>query len=250
MIAARLRALHVPGRPLVLPNAWDADTARAVVEAGFPVVATSSVAVARSLGHADGEQAPVDEMLAAARRIARAVDVPVTVDAESGYGLPPAELVERLLDAGASGFNIEDTDHRAGVRREVEQQAELLASLRQEAGDRLVINARIDSFLGSGGGAVDERALVPEVLDRARRYLAAGADVVYPIHVRDARVIRAITTELAQAPVNVTLLPDGPDLTELAALGVARVSLGGGLRTVAREAVTRFLSDLAGRTRH
>ena len=97
--------------------------------AGFRVVATSSVAVARSLGHADGERAPVDEMLAAARRIACAVDVPVMIDAESGYGLPPAELVERLIEVGASGFNIEDTDHRTGARRQPEQQAELLAAL-------------------------------------------------------------------------------------------------------------------------
>ncbi|EID55526.1 isocitrate lyase/PEP mutase family protein [Saccharomonospora xinjiangensis] len=245
MTAARLRALHVPGTPVVLPNAWDADTARAVVEAGFPVVATSSVAVAASLGYSDGECAPADEMLAAAHRIARAVEVPVTVDAESGYGLPPAELAGRLLDAGISGLNIEDTDHRAGSRRHPDQQAELLSALREAAGDELVINARIDSFL-SRGGSVDERALVPEVLDRARRYLEAGADVVYPIHVRDAEVIRTITSELAPAAVNVTLLPDGPSLAELTSLRVARVSLGGGLRAVAAEAVRTFLADLAG----
>ncbi|WP_232286382.1 isocitrate lyase/PEP mutase family protein [Saccharomonospora azurea] len=229
----------------MLPNVWDADTATAVLETGFPVVATSSVAVARSLGYPDGEQAPVDEMLAVVRRIARVVDVPVTVDAESGYGLPPAELVERLVEAGASGFNIEDTDHRTGARRHPDQQAELVAALKESAGDRLVINARIDSFLACHDSGPDERELVPEVLDRARCYLAAGADVVYPIHVRGAQVIRTITTELGSAPVNVTLLPGGPDLAELAALGVARVSLGGGLRTMVRTALGRFLTELA-----
>lgn len=244
--AGRLRALHVAGAPLVLPNAWDADTAAAVVEAGFPVVATSSVAVARSLGHADEEQAPVDEMLAAAERITRAVNVPVSVDVESGYGLPPVELVERLLELGASGCNIEDTDNQTGTRRAPEEQAALLAEFRAAGREALVLNARIDSFLG---GRVDEWSVLPDAVDRAHRYLAAGADVVYPIDARDPAVIAEFTRQVQPHPVNVTLLPGGPDLAELGASGVARVSLGGGLRTVAREAVARFLADLAGHSR-
>src|SRR5215212_1212307 len=91
-----LRSLHVPGRPLVLPNAWDVASARAVVDAGFPVVATTGGGVAATLGYEDHEGAPVDEMLAAAGRIARGVDVPVTVDAEAGYGMRPEELVAAL----------------------------------------------------------------------------------------------------------------------------------------------------------
>src|SRR5918997_4399282 len=101
--AAVLRSLHVPGEPLVLPNAWDAASAKAVVAAGFPVVATTSAGVAESLGYADHEGAPADEMLTAARRIARVVEVPVTVDAEAGYGLAPAELAAALEDVGAAG---------------------------------------------------------------------------------------------------------------------------------------------------
>ncbi|GAB2975965.1 hypothetical protein GCM10017788_40890 [Amycolatopsis acidiphila] len=147
MTAAALRALHVPGNPLLLPNAWDADSARLVEEAGFPVVATSSVAVAAALGYADGEQAPAEEMFAAAARIARAVSVPVTVDAESGYGLPAAELAERLLGAGAVGCNLEDTDHARGGIRAVGEQADRLAAVREAAGQDLVLNARIDLFL-------------------------------------------------------------------------------------------------------
>src|SRR6516165_12434495 len=92
----RLRSLHRPGEPLLLPNAWDVATARAVVAAGFPVVATTSGGVAATLGYEDGERAPADEMLAAAGRIARGVEVPVTVDAEAGYGIKPAELVAAL----------------------------------------------------------------------------------------------------------------------------------------------------------
>src|SRR3954471_14703983 len=106
-----LRSLHRPGDPLLLPNALDVATARAVVAAGFPVVATTSGGVAGALGYEDHEGAPGDEMLAAAGRITRAVDVPVTVDAEAGYGMEPAELVDALRTIGAAGCNLEDTDH-------------------------------------------------------------------------------------------------------------------------------------------
>src|SRR4051794_17876485 len=121
-----LRSLHRAGDPLLLPNAWDVATAKAVVAAGFPVVATSSAAVAATLGYEDHEGAPGDEMLAAAARIARSVDVPVTVDGEAGYRMEPAELVAALRSAGAAGFNLEDTDHAAGSLREPERQAERL----------------------------------------------------------------------------------------------------------------------------
>src|SRR5689334_17848261 len=108
-----LRSLHRPGDPLLLPNAWDVATARAVVEAGFPVVATTSAGVADTLGYEDHEDAPGHEMLAAAGRIARAVEVPVTVDAEAGYGMRPEELVAALRGAGVAGCNLEDTDYGA-----------------------------------------------------------------------------------------------------------------------------------------
>ena len=120
-----LRSLHRPGAPLLLPNAWDVATARAVVAAGFPVVATTSAGVAATLGYADHE-APADEMVAAAARIATSVEVPVTVDAEAGYGMEPAELVTALRSAGAAGCNLEDTDHTAGCLRDPERHAEWL----------------------------------------------------------------------------------------------------------------------------
>lgn len=95
-----LRSLHRPGSPLVLPNVWDVATAKAVVDAGFPVVATTSAGVAAALGYDDHEQAPPQEMLDAAARICRGVDVPVTVDAEAGYGMPAADLVAALREMG------------------------------------------------------------------------------------------------------------------------------------------------------
>src|ERR671919_1325638 len=113
-----VRSLHRPGAPLLLPNAWDVATARVVAAAGFPVVATTSAGVAGALGYEDHEGAPGDEMLAAAARIARGVEVPVTVDAEAGYGMEPAELVPALRSAGAAGFNLEDTDYAAGGLRD------------------------------------------------------------------------------------------------------------------------------------
>src|SRR3954469_25091472 len=106
-----LRSLHRARDPLLLPNAWDVATARAVVAAGFPVVATTSGGVAGTLGYEDHEGAPGDEMLAAGGRIARGGEVPVAVDAEAGYGMEPAELVAALRTAGAAGCNLEDTDH-------------------------------------------------------------------------------------------------------------------------------------------
>src|SRR3954470_5440794 len=155
-----LRSLQRPGAPLLLPNAWDVATARAVVTAGFPVVATTSGGVAATLGYEDHEGAPADEMLAAAARIARNVNVPVTVDAEAGYGMEPADLVAALRSAGAAGFNLEDSDYAAGGLRDPDRHAEWLRAVREAASKqdyRPVINARIDVFLhpflaGAGPG--------------------------------------------------------------------------------------------------
>jgi hypothetical protein len=147
-----LRSLHVPGTPLVLPNAWDVASARAVVAAGFPVVATTSGGVAASLGYEDHERAPGDEMVAAAGRIAGAVEVPVTVDAEAGYGMEPADLVAALKKIGAAGCNLEDTNHATGELRDPVEHAAWLRAVREAASDQsyaLVINARIDVFLSA-----------------------------------------------------------------------------------------------------
>src|SRR5262249_21296105 len=147
-----LRSLHRPGDPLLLPNAWDVATARAVVAAGFPVVATTSGGVAATLGYEDHEGAPAEQMLAAAGRIARGVDVPVTVDAEAGYGMEPADLVAALLAMGAAGCNLEDSDYAVGSLRDRDRHAEWLAAVREAASDGgypLVINARVDVFLGA-----------------------------------------------------------------------------------------------------
>jgi 2-methylisocitrate lyase-like PEP mutase family enzyme len=241
-----LRSLHRPGDPLLLPNAWDVATARAVVAAGFPVVATTSAGVAQALGHEDHEAAPPDEMLAAAARIAHGVDVPVTVDAEAGYGMEPDALVEALRRAGAAGCNLEDTDHASGRLRDPDRHAAWLDAVRRAAaadGYRLVINARIDVLLGpllAGAPPGTQAELLPDALRRAHAYLDAGVDCVYPIGLWEPDPLRRFTAE-AGGPVNVIRLPQTPSLAELAALGVARVSWGPFLF---REAMARFEDQL------
>ena len=242
----QLRSLHRPGTPLMLPNAWDAATARAVVEAGFPVVATTSAGIAVSLGYEDHHGAPAEEMFAAAARIARSVEVPVTVDAEAGYEMEPAELVAALRSAGAAGCNLEDTDHAADQLRDPDQHAQWLGAVREAAAADnypMVINARVDVFIRPflAGDPGNQEQLVSEGLRRANAYLEAGADCVYPIALWEPDPLRTFLAEIS-GPVNVVPLPQSPPLPELAELGAARVSWGPFLH---REAMARFEEKLA-----
>lgn len=238
--AARLRELHRAPGLLVLANCWDAASARIVERAGFPAAATTSAGVAESLGHDDTDSLPPDLAFAAVERIAAAVTVPVTADLEAGYGLAPGDLVTRLLAAGAVGCNLEDTDHRRGGLVEARAQAGRIAAVKaagRAAGVDIVVNARIDVVL-SGAGDHDE------AVDRGRRYLAAGADCVYPIMVTDRRAIAALVEQLG-GPVNVLVRPGVPDLRVLRELGVARASLGSGLFRTAMAEVAAEAARLA-----
>jgi 2-methylisocitrate lyase-like PEP mutase family enzyme len=241
--ARRLAALHAGERPLLLPNAWDAASAQVLERAGFPAIATSSSAVAASLGYPDGEVAPATQMLAAVARIAAISSVPVTADLEAGYGLPPAEIVERLLEAGAVGCNLEDSDNRSGGLVEVERQAERLAQVRAAAdvsGVGLVINARVDVYLHQIGTPGQRLA---ESLRRARRYLEAGADCVFPILASDEESIAELVRGVG-GPVNVLYKPGMPSLERLAELGVARVSFGGGLHRATQVLLERLATRI------
>ena len=237
--AERLRAMHHGQRPLVLPNAWDPVSARAFADAGFAAVATSSAAIAATLGYADG-QTPAAQMRAAVAAIASAVDVPVTADVEDGYGMPPAELADRLLAAGLAGCNLEDSDPAARTLADPGAQADFLAAVRAVAGQELVINARVDVFVrpSPGGDSAVERAV-----QRGRAYLAAGADCVYPI-LAPADDLARLVREIA-GPVNAMQHAGGPSLAELAALGVARISFGGGLHRQAAQYVAEMATALA-----
>jgi 2-methylisocitrate lyase-like PEP mutase family enzyme len=173
--------------------------------------------------------------------------MPVTVDAEAGYGMQPAELVGALRSAGAAGCNLEDTDHSDGSLRDPDRHAEWLRAVRQAAsedGYPLVINARVDVFLGpflAGAGPETQDELVPEALRRAHAYLEAGVDCVYPITLWEPDALRRFIAQVDK-PVNVVRVPQAPPLADVAALGVARVSWGPFLYF---DAQARFADQLA-----
>ncbi len=227
--ATAFRRMHLEPPILVLPNAWDVASAKALAALpGCRALATSSAAVARSLGHEDGERAPAAEMVEAARRIAAAVDIPVTADLERGYG-DPVGTARAAWAAGLVGINVEDST-RSGLLPLEEQVATLKAM--RAAVPELVINARVDVFLGIGRGDVDE------AVERANAYLTAGADCTYPILapvVSIAELARRI-----DGPMNVLALRDTPSPTDLQDLGVARLTWGSGLATAAYDEATRI----------
>lgn len=222
--AEQLRSLHRVGDPLVLVNVWDAASARRVEAAGARALATSSAAIAASLGVPDDNTMDPALAFQAVRRVAADAVVPVTADLEGGYRLSADDLVAGLLAAGAVGCNLEDSDHaRPGHLLDAEAAADRLAGVRsaaQRAGVGIVLNARIDTFIHIS----DAAAAVDETLRRARLYLEAGADCVYPIRVADAALATTLARELTGA-LNTNL---GPSTTvaELAAAGVSRISLG------------------------
>lgn len=216
--AEALRTLHRPGQPLLLANVWDPPSARAVEAAGLSAIATASNALAPANGYEDHGKLPPDIAFGALRRIADAVRVPVTGDLEDGYGLSAREFVDRLLAAGACGANLEDTDHVRGTLGDAGRQADFIAEIKHAArarGVNPVINARVDVHLH--GGTAEEG------LRRAARYLAAGADCIYPIFVRDEGVLREY---VSLGPTNVLYGPEKIALARLAELGVARISVG------------------------
>ncbi|MER5259905.1 isocitrate lyase/phosphoenolpyruvate mutase family protein [Streptomyces sp. NPDC002855] len=233
------RALHhgrAPGDPLVLPGPWDAASARVFVEAGFPAVATPSAGVAASLGYADGE-VPPDEMFAAVTRIVRSVSgaVPVSADIEGGYGLAPKELVERLLETGAVGCNLEDSESAGGALKDPREQAEWLAEVRSVAGGGLFINARVDTFIR---GVADPG----QAIERARLYVAAGADCVYPIGA-PPEALPALRGGIS-GPINAGARPSRASLRELGELGATRITFGPGLQIRATEALREITAEL------
>ena len=246
--AALLKQLHAGPGMLVLPNAWDAASARVIEAAGFPALATTSAGVANALGYEDHQGAPASEMLEAAARVTRAVSIPVSIDFEAGYGMAPAEVVEQLIAVGAAGFNFEDSDHDSDAPMiDAEIQAERIAAIKSEsakAGVDLVLNARVDVFIHRQG-TLQEQAT--EGLRRARLYKHAGADCVYPILLADEAIISDFVA--AVGPINVNLRPDGPlTLQTTAALGVRRISYAASLFRAALNTLEGLSADIRTQT--
>ncbi|MFF0472335.1 isocitrate lyase/phosphoenolpyruvate mutase family protein [Streptomyces sp. NPDC004284] len=240
MSASALRALHhdLPAdAPLVLPGPWDAASARAFEAAGFPALATPSAGIAASLGYEDGAT-PAAEMFAAVARIVRSVSVPVTADLEGGYGLPPAELVERVRESGAVGVNLEDSGPDRALK-DPRAHADWLAEVRAAAGPSLFLNARVDVYIRPSADPLEE------AVTRARLYASAGADCVYPIAAPPAD-LPALRAALGDLPVNALAVPGGPSFSELGRLGASRVTFGDGLLGRALRDVTVLATALRG----
>jgi len=250
---AAFRRLHQPGGGtiLVLPNAWDAMSARLIEAAGAAAIATTSAAVSWSLGRPDGEGLTRDEMIGAVRRIADTVAIPVSADIEGGYGKGSpedvAETVTAVIAAGAVGINLEDAPGSDGkLLIEPSRQAERIAAARaaaKAAGVDLFVNARVDVYL-RGVGA--EAGRFDETVRRAVAYVAAGADGIFVPGVADAPTIRRLAAAVG-APLNVMAGPGAPSTAELRELGVARVSVGPMIALAAmariRLAAARLLAD-------
>ena len=250
--AAHFRQLHTPatGSMLVLPNAWDAMSARLVEAAGAHAVATTSAGISWALGYPDGQGLTREAMVEAVRAIASAVRVPVTADIESGYGQGTpddvAATVRGVIAAGAVGVNLEDSPGRDGAPLlDAAVQSARIAAARAaavEAGVDLFINARIDTYLKKVGADGERYA---ETVRRAKAYTAAGADGVFIPLVSDADTIRRLAADVG-APLNVLGGPGMPSVDELRALGVARVSVGPGLARAVMALVRRAATELLG----
>jgi 2-methylisocitrate lyase-like PEP mutase family enzyme len=229
--AERFRTMHRGQEILILPNAWDAASARVIVEAGFGAVATTSAGIAFSLGYPDGERISREEMLAAVGRITATVNVPVTADTEAGYGNRPedaARTAQGVILAGAVGMNLEDaTENRECPLVDLALQLEKIAAVRESARSAavpLVLNARTDVYLLQVG---PPEKRYDEALQRLAAFRDAGADCVFLPGVRDAETIGRLVQDL-RCPVNILAGPGSPPIPELRKLGVARVSLGSG----------------------
>jgi 2-methylisocitrate lyase-like PEP mutase family enzyme len=238
--AAAFHALHKDF--LILPNAWDAASARVTQEAGAKAIATSSAAVAWAHGFADGHHFPVEKLITVVEEIARVVSVPVTTDAEGGYDDDPkraADNVTALINVGAVGVNIEDgkQPHELHLKK-----IEAIRTAAEKAGVNLFINARTDVYLKK---LVAPEAALEETLKRARAFKNAGASGLF-VPVAKIDDIPAIA-EGAGLPLNVMAIPGLPDAADLKALGVKRLSAATAVFNAAlagaHEATVDFLRD-------
>jgi 2-methylisocitrate lyase-like PEP mutase family enzyme len=220
-------ALHVPGDPLILFNAWDAGSARAVAEAGARAIATGSASVAAAHGRSDSEQLPIELALANAERVVAAVDLPVTIDFEGGYAVEPelvAANIRRLAESGAVGCNLEDQVVGGEGLYPTDRQCERIRAARAAAGESFFINARTDIFLKARPDPADQ-AMVDAALARADAYAEAGANGLFVPGLVDLGLFEQVCRS-SPLPVNFLEYPGGPSAAEVAAAGAARISHG------------------------
>ncbi len=227
--ASALLALHTSGKLLILPNVWSPLGARILEARGYPAIATASAAVSASLGYQDGEHIRRSTLIDIIGRIARSVDVPVTADIEAGYGKTGsdvAETVRAVIDAGVVGVNIEDGIDDDHELRPIDEQCERIAAVREFAARRgvhLVINARIDSYVWPGFPSPGDAT--EDAVTRAKAYVGAGADCVYPMGPGDEATVRVLRKRI-DSPINILGTPKSAPLSVLESIGINRVSFG------------------------
>jgi 2-methylisocitrate lyase-like PEP mutase family enzyme len=245
--AEQFRKLHHGPRMLLLPNAWDVASARILEECGHPAIATSSAAVAFSLGYPDGQRISRDEMLEVCGRIARAVNIPVTADLEAAYGTTVKDVTETVkvaIDAGIIGMNFEDVtgdDESSFV--DLPLQVEKIRAIRETAkslGVPFVLNARTDIYLMPIG---PEATRFERTVERLRAYRDAGASCLFVPGLYDAETIAKLV-KAVEAPLNILATPACPPMEELEKIGVARVSAGSGLMRAAMGVVQRVAKEM------
>lgn len=231
-------ALHQSSQPqsrgFVLPNAWDAASARVLEQAGFAAIGTTSAGIAHARGLQDGQTLSRDEMLREVQTIIRAVSVPVNADIETGYGDTSEDVawtVTAFVTAGAAGINLEDA---CGAELYgISQQAERLRAARAAIGATglpVFLNARIDTYLL--GTSHTPEARLAETLARGHAYVAAGADGLFVPLATDPDLLRTLAHDL-NVPINVMAFPGSPAPAELLAAGATRVSYGQSLMLAA-----------------
>jgi len=236
------RNLH-DGDLLLLPNAWDAGSARLVESLGAKAIATTSAGLAWSRGYPDGDALPIEQLLAAARDIARVIRVPLTVDIEGGYSSDPAvvaQVVNGIIDVGAAGINLEDG---ASTPELLCAKIEAARNTAARANADLFINARTDVYLR--GLATDDAAL-DEVVRRAELYRSAGCDGIFAPCLTDGRAIEIIAAAINPLPLNIMLMPNLPSITLLRKQGVRRLSAGAALAQSALGFISRLTTDFLG----
>jgi 2-methylisocitrate lyase-like PEP mutase family enzyme len=219
-------ALHQPGTPLILFNVWDAGSSVAIAKAGAKAIATGSWGVAGAHGIGDGEKLPLDTALSTLAEIVAVTDLPVSIDMEAGYGADAAGAgasVQRAVDAGAVGINLEDKDP---VTRALFSTSEASARIAAAAATGVFVNARSDVFILTPPGEPDA-ALVDTLIERAKAYADAGARSLFAPFLQDAALIERLC-KASPLPVNILMRPGCPDHKALAGLGVARISHGHG----------------------
>ncbi|MEU3465411.1 isocitrate lyase/phosphoenolpyruvate mutase family protein [Streptomyces sp. NPDC006733] len=243
--AQRLKQLHADNRPLVLPTVWDVWSARTAADAGFPALTIGSHPLADSRGAADHEGQTFEEVLAAVRPIIAAVDVPVSVDLEAGYGQEPADLVAGLIEVGGAGLNLEDTVHSDGGRvRTTQEHASYIAGVRaaaDAAGVPLWVNGRTDLFLH----ATDAADVLKEAIERLQALEQAGADSVYPVGIQDNDELLTAVIGAVAVPVNSTAHPVKHDLERFRRLGVGRITYGPLLQFALTDAMKDMIAPWA-----